>query len=164
MEWGPRALGGRSIIADARSSKMKDVLNTKIKHREPFRPFAPTVMEDKIGEWFEIDRPSPFMLLVAPVKKKKVKLSAITHVDNSARIQSVNEKQNPRYYQLIKEFYKLTGCPVIVNTSFNVRGEPIVCSPKEAYNCFMGTDMDYLVLENFLIDKKEMKITKEQKK
>jgi len=164
MEWGPRALGGRSIIADPRNAKMKDILNVKIKHREPFRPFAPTVMEDKIQDWFEIDRPSPFMLLVAPVKKRKVKIPAVTHVDSSARIQSVNKKQNPRYYRLIKEFYKLTSCPVIINTSFNIRGEPIVCTPKEAYNCFMGTDMDYLVLESFLIDKKDMKVTKEHKK
>jgi len=164
MEWGPRALGGRSILADARNPKMKDILNAKIKHREPFRPFAPSVMEDKLQMYFDLKKPTPFMLLVAPVKALKTKIPAVTHVDNSARIQSVNEKQNPRYYNLIKEFYKLTGCPVIVNTSFNIRGEPIVCNPEDAYNCFMGTGMDYLVLENFLIDKKEMKITEEHLK
>ena len=163
MEWGPRALGGRSILADARSLKMKDVLNAKIKHREPFRPFAPSVMEDKIEMYFDLKQPTPFMLLVAPVKSTKPKIPAVTHVDNSARIQSVNEKQNPRYFKLIKAFYKLTGCPVIVNTSFNIRGEPIVCTPQDAYNCFMGTGMDYLVLNNFLLDKKEMKITEEHR-
>lgn len=162
MEWGPRALGGRSIVADPRSQKMKDILNLKIKHREPFRPFAPTVMEDKTLEYFDLDRPSPFMLLVAQVVKKKI--PAVTHLDNTARIQTVNEKQNKRYYNLIKNFYKISGCPVIVNTSFNIRGEPIVCTPENAYNCFMGTDMDYLVLENFLLDKKDMKTTLEHKK
>jgi carbamoyltransferase len=164
MEWGPRALGARSILADPRSPKMKDILNLKIKHREPFRPFAPTVMEEKINDWFELDQPTPFMLLVAPVKKRKQKIPAVTHVDNSARIQSVSKKQNPCYWRLINEFYKLTGCPVVVNTSFNIRGEPIVCTPQDAYNCFMGTEMDYLVLENFLVNKKQMKVTQVHKK
>jgi len=163
-EWGPRALGSRSIIADARNPKTKDILNAKIKHREPFRPFAPTVMEDKIQDWFDLDQPSPFMLLVAQVKKNKQKIPAVTHLDNSARIQSVSEKQNYRYYNMIKEFYKLTGCPVIVNTSFNIRGEPIVCTYQDAYNCFMGTGMDYLVLENFILDKQQMKITEDHLK
>jgi len=162
MEWGPRALGARSIIADPRSSKMQDILNLKIKHREPFRPFAPSVMEDKAGEYFDLNQPSPYMLLVAQVKKKKI--PAVTHVDNSARIQTVSEKQNSRYYNMIKAFYQLSGCPVIVNTSFNIRGEPIVNTPQQAYNCFMGTEMDFLVLENFLLDKTEMKVTAEHKK
>lgn len=164
MEWGPRALGNRSILADARSPKMQDILNAKIKHREPFRPFAPVVMEDKIQTYFDIKVPSPFMLLTAQVKKTKQPVPAITHVDNSARLQSVNIKENKRYYLLLKEFYKLTGCPVLVNTSFNIRGEPIVATPQEAYNCFMGTDMDYLVMDTFLLDKKKMKITEKHKK
>lgn len=163
MEWGPRALGNRSILADSRNPKMKDILNAKIKHREPFRPFAPGVMEDKMSQYFDLKTPTPFMLLTAQVKEDKQPMPAITHVDNSARIQSVTRKQNQRYYDLIREFYLLTGCPVLVNTSFNVRGEPIVCTPKDAYNCFVGTDMDYLVLGNFLLNKKDMKITQKHK-
>ncbi len=164
MEWGPRALGSRSILADARNPKMQDILNDKIKHREPFRPFAPVVLEEEASKWFAIDRPSPFMLLVAPVKKRRQKIPAVTHVDQSARLETVNKKENPRYYGVIKEFFKLTKCPVLVNTSFNIRGEPIVCTPKDAYNCFMGTGIDYLILGNFLLSKKEMQIEKKHKK
>lgn len=162
MEWGPRALGNRSILADPRNPKMQNILNAKVKHREPFRPFAPVVMEDKMQDYFKINVPSPFMLLTAPVKKRTI--PSVTHVNNSARLQSVNYQENKRYYLLLKEFYQLTGCPVLINTSFNVRGEPIVCTPREAYNCFMGTEMDYLVMENFLLDKKKMKLTEKDRK
>ena len=155
MEFGPRALGSRSILADARNPKNKDVVNLKIKFRESFRPFAPTVLEERISEYFEIDRPSPYMLLVAPVREEKRVIPSVTHVDHSARIQSINRNQNPLYYDLIKEFAKRTGVPVIINTSFNVRGEPIVCTPEDAYRCFMRTHMDYLVLGPYLLDKKE---------
>ena len=154
MEFGPRALGSRSILADARNPKNKDVVNLKIKFRESFRPFAPTVLEERISEYFEIDRPSPYMLLVAPVREEKRVIPSVTHVDHSARIQSINRNQNPLYYDLIKEFAKRTGVPVIINTSFNVRGEPIVCTPEDAYRCFMRTHMDYLVLGPYLLDKK----------
>lgn len=176
MEFGPRALGGRSIIGDARSPKMQSVMNLKIKFRESFRPFAPSVLQEDVSDYFEIDRESPYMLLVAPVKKelcKKVEengaigldklkairseIPAITHVDYSARIQTVHEKDNPRYHKMITAFKKKTGCPVIINTSFNVRGEPIVCTPKDAYTCFMRTNMDYLVLGNYLLAKSEQK-------
>ena len=174
MEFGPRALGNRSIIGDARSPKMQRKMNLKIKYRESFRPFAPTVLAERISDYFEIDRESPYMLLVAQVKKEKQipmkeeekdffglnKLNvvrsdvpAITHIDYSARIQSVNADDNPRYHQLIKKFEDKTGCPVIVNTSFNVRGEPIVQSPMDAYKCFMRTEMDYLAMGDFLLDK-----------
>ena len=153
MEYGPRSLGNRSIIADARNKENWQKVNLKIKFRESFRPFAPTVIEDKLGECFDIKVPSPYMLLVAPVKRTDV--PAITHVDNSARIQSVSREQNQRYYDIIKAFYEKTGCPVIINTSFNVRGEPIVMSPKDAFNTFLNTFMDYLVLGNFLISKKD---------
>ena len=174
MEFGPRALGNRSIIGDARSPKMQRKMNLKIKYRESFRPFAPTVLAERISDYFEIDCESPYMLLVAQVKKERQipmkeeekdffglnKLNvvrsdvpAITHIDYSARIQSVNADDNPRYHQLIKKFNDKTGCPVIVNTSFNVRGEPIVQSPMDAYKCFMRTEMDYLVLGDFLLDK-----------
>ena len=153
---------------------MQKTMNLKIKYRESFRPFAPAVMEEHIGEWFDIDRPSPYMLLVADVATSKLKqtdsksesmfgldklnqirsdIPAITHVDNSARIQSVNKSQNPRFYNLLSAFNDLTDCPVLINTSFNVRGEPIVCSPEEAYQCFMRTDMDYLVLGSFILAK-----------
>lgn len=176
MEFGPRALGNRSILGDARNPEMQKKMNLKIKYREGFRPFAPTVIEEDIGKHFEIDRPSPYMLLVIPVLEekristppdyddwglynrlyfKRSDLPAITHIDYSARIQSVNRETNPRYWQLIQEFKKLTGYGVIVNTSFNVRGEPIVCTPEDAYRCFMRTEMDYLVMGNFLLDKKE---------
>ncbi len=176
MEFGPRALGNRSIIGDARSSSMQKKMNLKIKYRESFRPFAPSVLEEEISNWFEMDRESPYMLLVADVKKEKQKsmskedqnlfgidklnlirseIPAVTHIDYSARIQSVNKVDNPKYHALIKKFFDKTGCPVIVNTSFNVRGEPIVESPLDAYKCFMRTEMDFLVLSNFVLDKNE---------
>ena len=180
MEFGPRALGGRSIIGDARNENMQSKMNLSIKFRESFRPFAPSVLEEEAARLFELDSPSPYMLLVAPVKDeirrdlnaeeieemqnpdllKRVRigrssLPAITHVDYSARVQTVNEKQNGRYYRLIKAFHEKTGSPVIVNTSFNIRGEPIVCSPEDAYRCFISTDMDMLVLENHVLKKHE---------
>lgn len=176
MEFGPRALGSRSILGDARSSKMQEVMNLKIKFRESFRPFAPSVIKEKVSDFFEIDRESPYMLLVAPVKneirremsKEEQKLfgfnklkvvrstiPAVTHVDYSARLQTINKGDNPLYHQLIAKFGEKYGCPVIINTSFNVRGEPIVCTPEDAYLCFMRTDMDYLLLGNFLLNKKE---------
>jgi carbamoyltransferase len=176
MEFGPRALGGRSIIGDARSAKMQSLMNLKIKYRESFRPFAPTCIEERISDFFEIDRPSPYMLLVADVKKERQiplqgdeheldimewvnrprsDVPAITHVDHSARIQSVSQKTNPKYHAIIKAFEDLTGYGIIINTSFNVRGEPIVCTPEDAYRCFMRTEMDYLVLGPFLLDKKK---------
>ena len=174
MEFGPRSLGGRSIIGDPRSQKMQSVMNLKIKYRESFRPFAPAVKAERVSDWFEIDRKSPYMLLVAPVKKEKCRIMteqqqhlfgieklniprseipSITHVDYSARIQTVHKETNPRFHRLLDAFEDATGCPVLVNTSFNVRGEPIVCSPEDAYRCFMRTEMDYLVLENFLLCK-----------
>jgi carbamoyltransferase len=174
MEFGPRALGARSIIGDARSGEMQSIMNLKIKFRESFRPFAPSVLADDISDYFEIDRESPYMLLVAQVREKhhtpkepgqdslfgidKLKrrrstVPAITHVDYSARIQSVHPDDNRRYYDMIRHFKELTGCPVIINTSFNVRGEPIVGSPEDAYRCFMRTEMDYLVIENHLLAK-----------
>ena len=174
MEFGPRALGNRSIIGDARSPKMQKKMNVKIKFREGFRPFAPSVLAERAGEWFELDRESPYMLLVADVKKEKQrkmtdeegelwgieklnvvrsKIPAVTHVDYSARIQTVNKQDNPLYHRLISAFYEKTGCPVIVNTSFNVRGEPIVATPLDAYKCFMRTDIDILVLGNCILHK-----------
>ena len=176
MEFGPRALGGRSILADPRSEKMQKELNLKIKFRESFRPFAPSVLREDVNDWFELDCDSPYMLLVADVKKEKqikmtendenlfgieklnVKRSSIpsiTHVDYSARIQTVHKETNPRYYELIKEFKKITNCPVLVNTSFNVRGEPIVCSVEDAFNCFMGTNLDILIIEDFTLFKED---------
>ncbi|MGR9101433.1 MAG: carbamoyltransferase family protein, partial [Gammaproteobacteria bacterium] len=176
MEFGPRALGGRSIIGDPRSPKMQSVMNLKIKYRESFRPFAPAAKAEKVSEWFEIDRASPYMLLVAPVKKEKwlamsdaqqalfgidklniprSEIPAVTHVDYSARIQTIHRDTNPRFHRLIDEFEKITGCPVLINTSFNVRGEPIVYSPEDAYRCFMRTEMDYLVMENILLAKRD---------
>jgi carbamoyltransferase len=176
MEFGPRALGNRSIVADARSPKMQSKLNMQIKFRESFRPFAPSCLEERISDYFELDRPSPYMLLVAPVRadrrlptkgderdleihewvnRPRSDLPAITHVDYSARIQSVSRATNPRYYALIEAFEKRTGCATIINTSFNVRGEPIVCTPSDAYRCFMRTDMDCLVLGSFLLEKAE---------
>lgn len=174
MEFGPRALGSRSIIGDARSSKMQSVMNLKIKYRESFRPFAPSVIAEKVFEYFDLDISSPYMLIVAPVKQKhriqmtekqcqlfgieklnvkRSQVPAITHVDYSARVQTVHRETNPRYYELLKRFDEKTGCGVIINTSFNVRGEPIVCTPEDAYRCFMRTGMDYLVMENYLISK-----------
>lgn len=178
MEFGPRALGARTIIGDARSPAMQSTMNLKIKFRESFRPFAPSVLEEHVSEQFEIDRPSPYMLLVAYVKNDKRRamsdseqrlwgidqlnivrsdIPAVTHVDYSARLQTVSTATNPLYHEMIKSFYEMTGCPVIVNTSFNVRGEPIVCSPQDAFTCFMRTEMDYLVMENFILDKKAQK-------
>ena len=174
MEFGPRALGGRSIIGDPRSAKMQSVMNLKIKYRESFRPFAPSVLAERVSDYFEQTAPSPYMLIVAPVQEelripmteeqkglhgiellntKRSELPAITHVDYSARIQTVHPETNPRYHQLLKAFEARTGCGVLVNTSFNVRGEPIVCTPTDAYRCFMRTEMDYLVVENFLLKK-----------
>jgi carbamoyltransferase len=175
MEFGPRALGARSIIGDARRQDTQTVMNLKIKYRESFRPFAPTVLEEKAAEYFETDRPSPYMLLVANVreerrlaqpskdglpmmerlKMKRSDIPAITHLDYSARLQTVNKKDKPDYHAIITEFEKLTGCAVIVNTSFNVRGEPIICTPEDAYRCFMRTEMDVLVIENFILFKEE---------
>jgi carbamoyltransferase len=175
LEFGPRALGSRSIIADARSPEMQSRMNLKIKFRESFRPFAPTVLKENVSEWFQLDKESPYMLIVAPVRqdkrininenkegfdKLKVKRSlipAVTHVDYSARVQTVKRQDNPLYYDMINAFYKKTGCPVIINTSFNVRGEPLVCSPEDAFRCFMRTEMDYLVMGSFMLDKKEQK-------
>ena len=176
MEFGPRALGGRSILADPRSEKMQKELNLKVKFRESFRPFAPSVLREDVSSWFEIDYDSPYMLLVAEVKKdiqvsmsekdeklfgieklnvKRSSIPAVTHVDYSARIQTVHKDTNQKYYNLINEFKKITNCPVIVNTSFNVRGEPIVCSIEDAFNCFMGTNLDLLVIEDFILFKDE---------
>jgi carbamoyltransferase len=155
MEFGPRALGGRSILADPRDPKMRDTLNMKIKFREGFRPFAPSVLADRNSEWFEIDCDSPYMLLVAQVREGKRVIPSVTHVDGSARIQTVTREASPLYYDLIAEFGALTGVPVLINTSFNVRGEPIVCTPHDAYLCFMRTNMDHLVLGPYLLDKKD---------
>ncbi len=174
MEFGPRALGARSIIGDPRSAKMQSVMNLKIKYRESFRPFAPSILAERVSDYFDHDRSSPYMLIVAPVAEskrvamteeqqalfgidklnvKRSELPAITHVDYSARIQTVHKKSNPAYYQLLKSFEQRTGCPVLVNTSFNVRGEPVVCTPEDAYRCFMRTEMDYLVVGNYLLAK-----------
>jgi carbamoyltransferase len=161
MEFGPRALGGRSILADPRDPEMRDTLNMKIKFREGFRPFAPSVLADKASEWFEIDCDSPYMLLVAQVHEDKRVIPAVTHVDGSARLQTVTRAESPLYYDLIAEFERITGVPVIINTSFNVRGEPIVCTPHDAYLCFMRTNMDYLVLGSHLLDKKQQPPLKE---
>ncbi len=152
MEWGPRALGNRSILADPREEKMKDVLNEKIKHRERFRPFAPSMLEEYVSEYFELDIPSPYMLLVAKVKKPDA-IPAVTHVDGTGRLQTVSKNANPLYYDLISEFYRLTGVPVVVNTSMNVRGEPIVNTPEHAHNMLLKTEMDYLVMGNYLVSK-----------
>ena len=178
MEFGPRALGSRTIIGDARSPEMQKTMNLKIKYRESFRPFAPSVRAENISEYFDIDRESPYMLLVANVQKdKQVAMSdeqksyfgleklnvvrseipAITHVDYSARIQSVNGETNPRYHQMLTKLNDKYGIPVIVNTSFNVRGEPIVCTPKDAYLCFMRTEMDYLIMGNYLLENTKQK-------
>jgi len=174
MEFGPRALGGRSILGDPRSREMQKVMNLKIKYRESFRPFAPSALVEDVSEWFEHDRPSPYMLMVAPVHEQhriamteeqqelfgieklnvpRSSVPAITHVDYSARIQTVDERDNPVYYRIIKAFKEETGCPLVVNTSFNVRGEPIVCTPEDAYRCFMRTEMDYLVVERCILAK-----------
>tara|TARA_B100000029_G_scaffold98987_1_gene89205 strand:+ start:503 stop:2215 length:1713 start_codon:yes stop_codon:yes gene_type:complete len=152
MEWGPRALGNRSILADPRKKEMKDILNEKIKHRESFRPFAPSILEEFCSEYFDIDITSPYMLFVAPIKKPNL-IPAVTHVDGTGRLQTVSKQSNPLYYNLINEFYKLTSVPVIINTSMNVKGEPIVNTPKEAYNMLQKTDMDYLILGNHMVEK-----------
>jgi len=178
MEFGPRALGGRSIIGDARNTQMQSVMNLKIKYRESFRPFAPSVLRERVADYFEMDCDSPYMLLVAPVLEKRrtpvpaesqnlwgidllnvprSDIPAVTHIDYSARIQTVHASTNPRYHKLLDAFAKKTGCGVIVNTSFNVRGEPIVGSPADAYRCFMRTEMDVLVLENCILHKAEQK-------
>ena len=186
MEFGPRALGSRSIIADPRSDKMQKLLNLKIKFRESFRPFAPSVLREDLSDWFEINCDSPYMLLVADINKskrremttedkklfgieklnvKRSEIPAITHVDYSARIQTVHEETNPKYYKLLQNFKKITNCPVIVNTSFNVRGEPIVCTVQDAFKCFMGTDLDLLVCGNFMLykDKQDAQLKKDYK-
>lgn len=176
MEFGPRALGGRSIIGDPRSPQMQSAMNLKIKYRESFRPFAPSVLREQVADWFELDADSPYMLLVADVAEsrrrkmtteeeslwgidklnvKRSEIPAVTHVDYSARIQTVRRETNPLYWEIIEAFRKKTGCPIIVNTSFNVRGEPIVCTPEDSHRCFMRTEMDYLVLETCVLDKKE---------
>jgi len=152
MEWGPRALGNRSILADPRRADMKDILNAKIKHRESFRPFAPSIMEEFASEYFEMDIPSPYMLMVAPVKKPK-EIPAVTHVDGTGRLQTVSKENNELYYSLINEFYKITGVPVIINTSMNVMGEPIVNTPEQAYSMIVKTDMDCIVMGNNLVRK-----------
>ena len=152
-EIGPRALGHRSIICDPRKPEMKDVLNAKVKHREGFRPFAPSVLLENVSEYFDLDCESPYMLLIAEVKKDKQHLvPAITHVDGTARVQTVTKEDNGRYYDLIREFYQITNVPVILNTSYNIAGEPIVETPRDALTCFMSTEMDYLVIENYLIE------------
>ena len=179
MEFGPRALGGRSIIGDPRNAEMQSVMNLKIKYRESFRPFAPSVLAERVSDYFAQHTPSPYMLIVAPVLEelriplteeqsrlfgieklnlKRSELPAITHVDYSARVQTVHQETNPRYHALLKAFEARTGCGVLVNTSFNVRGEPIVCSPTDAYRCFMRTEMDYFVIENFLLSKTDQPV------
>ena len=152
MEWGPRALGNRSILADPRQKEMKDILNEKIKHRESFRPFAPSILEEYTSEYFDMDIPSPYMLMVSPVKKPE-KIPAVTHVDGTGRLQTVSKNSNPLYYKLINEFYNLTGIPIIINTSMNVKGEPIVNTPEQAYNMLTKTDMDCVFLGNFMVKK-----------
>lgn len=176
MEFGPRSLGGRSILGDPRNPKMQQIMNLKIKFRESFRPFAPSVLNYRVSDYFELDRPSPYMLIVAPVRKElryerlekeqvlfgidklnvvRSSIPAVTHVDYSARIQTVDNETNPKFYQLISRFQEITGVGALINTSFNIRGEPIVCTPEDAYRCFMRTGIEYLVLENYLLDKKE---------
>jgi len=156
MEFGPRALGARSILADPTNPDAKYIVNSKIKFREEFRPFAPTVLVDRVNDYFELTTPSPYMLLVAQVREDKRNIPAVTHVNGSARVQTINRSDHPLYYDLINNFYKKSGCPVILNTSFNLRGEPIVCTPYEAYLCFMRSGLDYLVLGNFILDKTKM--------
>lgn len=180
MEFGPRALGGRSILGDPRSAKMQRILNLKIKYRESFRPFAPSVLAEDVQDWFEMTGPSPYMLLVADVRQDhrrvmtdaenalfgidklnvvRSSIPAVTHVDYSARIQTVHEATNPRYHRLIRSFKAKTGCGMVVNTSFNVRGEPIVCTPEDAFRCLMGTEMDILVIGNHLLRKQDQSVS-----
>ena len=177
-------MGNRSILASPAVPGMKDLINLKVKRRESFRPFAPTVLKEKVSEYFQIDRESPYMLLVAPVvDSRKIAMTpeeeklfgieklnvprseipAVTHIDYSARIQTVDRETHPLYYELIERFYRKTGCPVVINTSFNVRGEPIVCRPEEAYRCFMRTEMDYLVMGSYLLAKEDQPELKEEK-
>ncbi len=156
MEFGPRALGARSILADARNPKNQSVVNLKIKFRESFRPFAPTVLEERTADYFDWKSPSPFMLFVATVREDKREIPAVTHVDGSARLQTIARDQHPLYYDLLKEFERQTGCPVIINTSFNQRGEPIVCTPADALNCFLRTGIDHLVIGSFILNKSDM--------
>ncbi|MBM4085198.1 MAG: hypothetical protein FJ272_10450, partial [Planctomycetes bacterium] len=154
MEVGPRALGSRSILADPRKEEMKNILNARVKHREGFRPFAPSILAEKCGEYFDCDYPSPYMILVYNVRKEKFSLLPATiHVDGTGRVQTVEEKVAPLYYRLIKHFESLTGVPVMLNTSFNIRGEPIVNTPREAVVCFRNTDMDHLVIGSFVVSK-----------
>ncbi|MDH3919865.1 MAG: hypothetical protein OEU25_17015, partial [Rhodospirillales bacterium] len=174
MEFGPRALGNRSILGDPRSPRMQKMLNLKVKYRESFRPFAPSVLREDVAEWFELDEDSPYMLLVADVGEAhrramsleeqglfgidklnvpRSDIPAVTHVDYSARVQTVHPETNPRYHAVISEFKRLTGCPILVNTSFNVRGEPIVCTPEDAFHCFMGTEIETLVVGNCFLSK-----------
>ena len=176
MEFGPRALGNRSILGDPRSEKMQSILNLKVKYRESFRPFAPSILEEEVSEWFELDESSPYMLMVAKLIDKRIipmsleekklfgidklnikrsDIPAVTHVDYSARIQTVNYKTNPTYYKLISKFKEKTGCPILINTSFNIRGEPIVNTPQDAFNCFMGTELDMLVIGNYILKKND---------
>jgi carbamoyltransferase len=176
MEFGPRALGNRSIIADPRSPAMQKTLNLKVKYRESFRPFAPSVLREHVAEWFDLGIDSPYMLLVASVAASQKRMMteaedalfgidklnivrssipAVTHVDYSARVQTVHRETNPLYHELITRFHALTGCPVLVNTSFNVRSEPIVCTPEDAFRCFMGTEIDLLVVGNAVLNKEE---------
>jgi carbamoyltransferase len=176
LEFGPRALGARSILGDARSPEMQKRMNLKIKHRESFRPFAPAVLAEHASEWFELDVASPYMLLVADVREEhriamteeqqalfgidklnvaRSTIPAVTHIDYSARVQTVHRETNPRFHSLLAEFHRVTGCPVVVNTSFNVRGEPIVCSPEDAYRCFVSTEMDALVAGHCLLLREE---------
>ena len=184
MEFGPRALGARSILGDPRSSEMQKTLNLKVKYRESFRPFAPAVLREHVADWFELDTESPYMLLVADVARsrrvapppgadalwgiEKLKVArsmipAVTHVDDSARVQTVRRADNPLYYDIIRAFHELTGCPVIVNTSFNVKDEPIVCTPDDAYRCFMKTGMDVLVMESFVLVKQPAAVSAHQR-
>jgi carbamoyltransferase len=186
MEFGPRSLGNRSILGDPRSEKMQKMLNLKVKYRESFRPFAPSVLREDVTEWFELDYDSPYMLLVDDVKKdkriemtleeeslfginklnvKRSSIPAVTHVDYSARIQTVHKETNPKYHALITKFKEKTDCSVLVNTSFNVRGEPIVCSPEDAFKCFMGTELDVLVIGNCLLikDQQDKSLTEDYK-
>ena len=157
MEWGPRALGARSILSNAANPKMKDILNTKVKHREHFRPFAPVISKEDVHEYFEIDKDEePFMLFVYPFKESKKSLvPSVVHVDGTGRLQTISREENELYYNVIKEFEKLSGVPILINTSFNIRGEPIVCTPEDAYRCMMGTGIDYLVIDKFLIKRED---------
>ena len=178
MEFGPRALGNRSILGDPRSERMQKNLNLKVKYRESFRPFAPSILREDLSSWFDMSVDSPYMLFVSDVNKnkkiemteeqknlfgieklniKRSEIPAVTHVDYSARVQTVTKETNSRFYDLILKFKKKTGCPVLVNTSFNVRGEPIVNTPTDAFNCFMGTNLDYLVIGNCILDKNKQK-------